>query len=57
MDGAGDAYVTGNTVSTEATFPVTVGPDLTHNGLADAFVAKIHKKNVGLPWLMFLLEN
>ena len=29
---AGNAYVTGDTDSTEATFPVTVGPDLTYNG-------------------------
>ncbi len=32
VDGAGNAYVTGTTASTEATFPVTVGPDLTYNG-------------------------
>ncbi len=32
MDAAGNAYVTGYTDSTEATFPVTVGPDLTYNG-------------------------
>ena len=32
VDGAGNAYVTGFTDSTEATFPVTVGPDLTYNG-------------------------
>ena len=32
VDIAGNAYVTGNTYSTEATFPVTVGPDLTFNG-------------------------
>ena len=32
MDGAGNAYVTGYTASTEATFPVTGGPDLTYNG-------------------------
>ena len=31
VDGAGHAYVTGYTLlSTEQTFPVTVGPDLTH---------------------------
>ncbi len=42
VDSSGDAYVTGYTSSTQATFPVTVGPDLTHNGgLFDAFVAKI----------------
>ncbi len=41
VDSAGNAYVTGYTTSTEATFPVTVGPDLTQNGGDDAFVAKI----------------
>ena len=32
VDAAGNAYVTGRTDSTEATFPVTAGPDLTYNG-------------------------
>ena len=42
VDGSGNAYVTGSTSSTEATFPVKVGPDLTHNGGDnDAFVAKV----------------
>ena len=41
VDGAGNAYVSGSTDSTEASFPVTVGPDLTFNGGLDAFVAKI----------------
>ena len=41
VDSTGNAYVTGLTESTEATFPVTVGPDLTSNGSIDAFVAKI----------------
>jgi hypothetical protein len=41
VDGQGNAYVTGRTASSEATFPVTVGPDLTWNGGDDAFVAKI----------------
>jgi hypothetical protein len=42
VDAAGSAYVTGTTLSTQASFPVIVGPDLTHNGGAtDAFVAKI----------------
>ncbi len=41
VDSAGAAYVTGFTYSTEATFPVLVGPDTTHNGGIDAFVAKI----------------
>ncbi|MBI3358542.1 MAG: hypothetical protein HY037_02990, partial [Nitrospirae bacterium] len=41
MDNSGNAYVTGYTSSTDGTFPVTAGPDITHNGNSDAFVAKI----------------
>ncbi|MFZ5808833.1 MAG: SBBP repeat-containing protein [Chloroflexota bacterium] len=41
VDPAGNAYVTGATASTQASFPATVGPDLTHNGVLDAFVAKV----------------
>src|SRR6185503_14657675 len=41
VDPLGNAYVTGSTDSNEATFPVAVGPDLSHNGGTDAFVAKI----------------
>jgi hypothetical protein len=32
VDNVGNAYVTGHTTSTEATFPVSGGPDLTFNG-------------------------
>jgi len=48
VDGLGNAYVTGYTYSTEATFPVTVGPDLTHNGIYDAFVAKVNASGTAL---------
>ena len=41
VDTAGNAYVCGWAESTEATFPVTVGPDLTYNGNFDGFVARI----------------
>ena len=41
VDGQGFAYVTGPTASTAATFPAVIGPDLTHNGLDDAYVAKV----------------
>ena len=42
VDAAGNAYVMGYTDSDQQTFPVTVGPDLTHNGgRTDAFVAKV----------------
>ena len=39
LDDDGNIYVTGLTWSED--FPVTVGPDLTHNGRMDAFVTKI----------------
>ena len=48
VDGSGNAYVTGYAASTEATFPVTVGPDLTHNGGAEAFVAKVNSTGTAL---------
>jgi hypothetical protein len=42
VDAVGNAYVTGETQSTEQTFPVISGPDLTYNGgTIDAFVARI----------------
>jgi hypothetical protein len=41
VDGSGNAYVTGYTTSTQATFPVLSGPDLEYNGISDAFVARI----------------
>jgi len=41
VDGAGHAYVCGATSSTQSTFPVKIGPDLTHNGGADGFLAKV----------------
>ncbi len=45
VDPNGNAYVTGYTESTQLTFPVIVGPDLTFNGGAtDAFVAKIERR-------------
>jgi hypothetical protein len=41
LDNTGTAYVTGYTQSTETSFPLLVGPDLTHNGDDDVFVAKV----------------
>jgi hypothetical protein len=41
LDASGNAYITGATDSDESTFPVTDGPDLTFNGTADVFVAKL----------------
>ncbi|MFN8424237.1 MAG: hypothetical protein U0470_12960 [Anaerolineae bacterium] len=41
VDGAGNAYVHGLTESTDVSFPVKIGPDLTQNGQWDAFVTKV----------------
>ena len=37
-----EVYITGETSSLQASFPVSIGPDLTHNGGVDAFIAKIN---------------
>ncbi len=54
VDGAGNAYVTGATLSSEAAFPVTVGPDLTYNGNVDAFVAKVKADGTGLAYCGYI---
>ena len=54
VDGAGNVYVTGATDSTEGSFPVTVGPDLTANGGSDAFVAKVRARGDQLVFAGFL---
>jgi hypothetical protein len=48
VDAAGNAYVAGQTESTETTFPVMDGPDLTYNGSYDAFVAKVDLSGTAL---------
>ena len=48
VNSTGNAYVIGNTDSTEATFPVTVGSDLTFNGNNDVFVAKVNASGTAL---------
>ena len=55
LDSSGNAYLTGNTSSTAATFPETVGPDLTHNGgFNDAFVAKVDAGGAGLVYCGYI---
>ena len=54
VDWAGSAYVTGHTSSSEATFPVTVGPDLTYNGGGDAFVARVRADGTGLVYCGYI---
>lgn len=48
VDGGGNAYVSGETSSTEASFPVLIGPELTYDGGADAFVAKVNPAGTAL---------
>src|SRR6202162_1874629 len=54
VDSSGQDYVTGQTTSTQATFPVTVGPDLTYNGLTDAFVAKVNAAGTALVYCGYI---
>jgi hypothetical protein len=58
VDGAGNAYVTGGTDSTEASFPVMSGPDLTYNGgYRDAFVTKVNAAGTGLVYAGYIDGN
>jgi len=57
VDGAGNAYVTGQTASdqTAGAFPVTGGPDLTFNGgTYDAFVAKVNAAGTALVYAGYI---
>jgi hypothetical protein len=52
VDSSGNAYVTGCTVSWD--FPAVVGPDLSYNGMEDAFVAKVNSAGTALLYSGFL---
>lgn len=55
LDGRDRAYVAGVTSSDASTFPVTVGPDLTHNGGEwDAYVAKLAADGSGLDFCGYI---
>jgi hypothetical protein len=59
LDEAGNAYITGSTISTESSFPVLVGPDLTYNGniqygFGDAFVAKVNAAGTSLVYAGYI---
>src|SRR5690606_1849808 len=54
VDAAGAAYVTGQTGSSETSFPVLVGPDLTYNGGTDAFAAKVLPDGTGLEYCGYI---
>ena len=48
VDAQHAAYITGETRSPEDSFPVLVGPDLTHNQSSDAFLVKVNPEGTGL---------
>ncbi|MGE5340214.1 MAG: SBBP repeat-containing protein [Candidatus Omnitrophota bacterium] len=58
VDSSGCAYVTGDTCSSEASFPVKVGPDLSSNdenfAIGDAFVAKVKSDGSGLVYCGYI---
>ncbi len=67
VDGSGNAYVTGRTDSGETTFPDGTdsgggpdafdgipGPDQTHNGFTDAFVAKVDPAGTALVYAGYI---
>ena len=59
VDSGGNAYVTGRTetIVLPANFPVVVGPDLTYNGLDDAFITKVNAKGTGLLYSGYIGGN
>jgi len=54
VDGDGNAFLTGVAMSDQASFPVTMGPDLTHNGVVDTAVVKVAPSGNDLVYAGFL---
>jgi hypothetical protein len=54
IDTGGNAYVTGETSSSQSSFPVKVGPSLTYSGNNDAFVAKVHTGGASLDYAGYI---
>jgi len=54
VDASGNAYVTGNAYSSHVGFPTAVGPDETHSGGSDAFVAKVNVAGTGLVYCGYI---
>jgi hypothetical protein len=57
IDGNGYAYVVGHTDSTQSNpgaFPVSGGPDLTHNGGRDGFIAKVDASGTSLNYCGYI---
>lgn len=57
VNNAGNAYVSGATASSQDTFPVIFGPDLTYNGGNDAFAAKVNLNGTGLYFCGYIGGN
>jgi hypothetical protein len=57
FDSAGNAYVTGRTTSSEATFPRNNAFDLTLNGASDGFIAKVNPAGNALAYAGYLGGN
>ncbi len=55
LDSEGSAYIAGVTTSSETSFPLSVGPDLTFNGGSeDAFIAKVAPDGTGLVYCGYI---
>ena len=52
VDTSGNAYIAGSTDSSD--FPRAGGPDLSHNGSRDAFVAKVNASGTGFSYSGFI---
>ncbi len=54
LDGDGNVYITGETLSNQTSFPVTIGPDLIYNGLIDVFVTKVNPSGTALMYAGYI---
>ena len=54
VDASGNAYVAGQTQSSETSFPVVIGPDTSYNGAFDAFVAKVNAAGTALDYAGYI---
>jgi len=52
VDGSGNAFLTGETFSDD--LPAIVGPDLTYNGMQDAYVAKVNAAGTALDYCGYI---
>ncbi|MFH1998749.1 MAG: SBBP repeat-containing protein [Planctomycetota bacterium] len=54
VDADHNAYICGETYADESTFPVKVGPDMTHNGGKDAFIARVNAAGSSLDFCGYI---